>query len=145
MVNWSYSVFGKLFKKQAFKVFVLEDNKMFLESLKFSLNKSFQKNIEVSTFSESNSLIRGLTISPNVLVMDYHLDDDSIIDGIELVKYVRAHHPNTQIIVLTNENKVKTALECYKEGVSNYIKKDIGSVNKLIQELIYKKDLSSAA
>jgi len=145
MINWNSSVLGKLFKKQAFKVFVLEDNKMFLESLKFSLGKSMEDNVEVTTFSESNSLIKGLTFSPNVLVMDYHLDDDSVIEGIELVKYVRTHHPTTQIIVLTSEDKVQTALECYKEGVSNYIKKDIGSIKKLVKELIYKKDLSSVA
>jgi DNA-binding NarL/FixJ family response regulator len=145
MSNWSRGILDKLYNRQAFKVFVLEDNRMFLESLKFSLNKSFDKKLELTTFSESSSLIKGLTISPDVLVMDYHLDDDSIIEGIELVKYVRSHHPKTQIIVLTSENRLQTALDCYKEGVCNYIKKDNGSINKLIKELSYKKDLSKAA
>ena len=130
MNNWSKEILGKIYKRQAFKVFVLEDNRMFLESLKFSLSRSFDKKIELSTFSESNSLIKGMEHAPNVLVMDYHLDDDSIIEGLELVKYVREHHPKTQIIVLTSEKRLQTALEFYKKGVSNYIKKDIGSINK---------------
>lgn len=145
MSNWSTGVLGKLFRKQTFKVFVVEDNRMFLESLKFSLGKSFGDNVELKAFSESNSLIKDLTTSPNVLVMDYHLAEDSIIEGIELVKYVRIHHPSTQIIVLTSENNVQTALECYKEGVSNFMKKDIGAIKKLVKELVYKKDLVSAA
>lgn len=133
----------RFFKKPSFKVFLVEDNKLFLQTLKVSMVKEFGSDIEISAYTESKSLVERMDEFPNVLVMDYHLDSASDIEGIELVKYVRLKSPSTEIIVLTGEDDVQKALECYKNGVTNYIKKDFTAVNRLMKEIVYKKDLSA--
>lgn len=32
-------------------------------------------------------------------------------------------------------------MQCYEHGADNYIKKDLGAINRLIKEIVYKKDL----
>lgn len=133
----------RFFKKEVFKVCLVEDNKMFLQTLKTSLVKEFGEDLEVFAYSDSRSLIEKIQDLPNLLVMDYHLDDNSDIEGIELVKYVRETSPDTQIIVLTGEDNVEKALECYNNGVTNYIKKDFTAIKRLMKEIVYKRDLSA--
>lgn len=146
MTTWSRSKIKEMiFGKEDFKIFLLEDNQMFLESLKMSLSNTFANGVKLSAYNESNSLIDELKNAPDVLVMDYYLDEKSEVEGIELIKYVREKCPFTQIIVLTGEKKIEKAKACYNEGVTNYITKDVNSIRKVMQEIIYKKDLAETA
>lgn len=137
--------FNKIIKKQKFKVFLLEDNMMFLKHLQASLASSFGDNVSLASFSESNTMIEAFSETPNVLVMDYNLDNRSVIDGVELIKKIKVDYPNTQIIVLTNESNLKKAAACYDAGAANFIRKDLNSIKRLVKELMYKKDLFLAA
>lgn len=132
----------KVLGKEKFNVFLLEDNALFLHSLKAQLTKDFGEGISISAFSNSVDLKNQMSECPKVVVMDYHLDEHSDIEGVELIKRLKWSNPSTKIIVLTSEEKVDVAMHCYEHGADNYIKKDINAINKLIKELVYKKDLS---
>lgn len=137
--------FNKIIKKQKFRVFLLEDNVLFLKTLHSSLDSSFGDNVSLESFSNSKSLMKAFGETPNVLVMDYNLDENSDIEGIELVKKIREDYPNTQIIVLTNESDIRKASACYEAGAANFIRKDLNSIKRVVKELMYKKDLFVAA
>ncbi len=141
MSGFAREILGKLMRKEKFSVFLLEDNNLFLYSLKTQLAKNFGDEVSIKTFSNSVDLKASMSECPNVVVMDYHLDDDSDMEGVDLIKRLKWSNPSTKLVVLTSEEKVDIALNCYENGADNYIKKDINSVNVLIKELMYKKDL----
>lgn len=143
MMRYSRDVIGKFFSKK-FSVFLLEDNEMFLTSLKFSLIKAFDKDIDVREFTDSKGLAQNMSDCPDVVVMDFHLDEKSNLEGLELIKRLKWSNPSTKIIVLTCEESFEIALQCYEAGADNYIRKNIDAVKKLVQELVYKKDLAES-
>lgn len=130
----------KLFGKK-FSVFLLEDNELFLTSLELSLKTAFDKEIEIMTFTNSDALCQNMSGCPDVVVMDFHLDENSKLEGLALIKRLKWSNPNTKIIVLTCEERFDIALQCYELGADNYVTKNIDAVKKVVQELVYKRDL----
>lgn len=130
---------------EKFKVFVLEDNKLFLKGLENQLNKAFQGDIIVKSFETSGDLLNSLSECPHIILMDYHLDDRSKIEGEELIKRLKWSNPSSRIIVLTSEEKSEVAYRCYDCGAENYIIKSIDSIKKVMKEIMYSKDLLKSA
>ncbi len=64
----------------------------------------------------------------DVLVTDLRMPG---LDGLELVRKVRAEQPETQVIVLTAHASVDSAVEAMKLGAFDYLQKPIGSPEAL--------------
>lgn len=141
MTRFAKYMMNSILGKEKFKVFLLEDNRLFLESLKFQLDKSFEGEIEVRAFQNSRTLRECMSECPDVVVMDYYLDEYSDMEGVELIKRLKWSNPSSKLIVLSCEQKVNVAMECYEHGVDNFIKKNIDAIRVLMKELIYKRDL----
>jgi len=47
------------------------------------------------------------------------------VNGIELLRYVRAHHPDTVFVILTGYGSISSAVAAMKEGAYNYITKPL--------------------
>jgi DNA-binding NtrC family response regulator len=47
------------------------------------------------------------------------------VNGIELLRYVRAHHPDTIFVILTGYGSISSAVAAMKEGAHNYITKPL--------------------
>ena len=141
MTRFAKDILDRILGKEKFKVFLLEDNRLFLESLKFQLDRSFDGEVEVRAFQNSKTLKECMSECPDVVVMDYHLDEYSDMEGVELIKRLKWSNPSSKLIVLSCEEKVNVAMQCYEHGVDNFIKKNIDSIRVLMKELIYKRDL----
>ena len=141
MTRFAKDIVDRILGKEKFKVFLLEDNRLFLESLKFQLDRSFDGEVEVRAFQNSKTLKECMSECPDVVVMDYHLDEYSDMEGVELIKRLKWSNPSSKLIVLSCEEKVNVAMQCYEHGVDNFIKKNIDSIRVLMKELIYKRDL----
>ena len=141
MGSFAREIFGRFIGKERFTIFLLEDNKLFLNSLKAQLSQSCGGDVDIKAFSDSKTLIENMCDCPGVVVMDYHLDEESSIEGVDLINRLKWSNPSTKLIVLTCEEKVDVAMKCYEAGADNYIKKDLNAIKVLIKELVYKKDL----
>jgi len=56
----------------------------------------------------------------DLLLLDLEMDG---ISGLEILKYVKENHPDLQVIVLTANNNMRTAIECIKNGAYDFINK----------------------
>lgn len=68
--------------------------------------------------SEAINLLE--TIPFDIVLLDVKMPR---ISGIEVLKYIREHHPTTQVIMLTNYADVKTAIETMKLGAYDFVGK----------------------
>ena len=58
----------------------------------------------------------------DVVICDYRLDD---MDGIKLIKGLKAKNPQVSILVITGYSDIKTAVEVIKLGAFDYITKPL--------------------
>lgn len=65
------------------------------------------------------------------------------LDGLELLREVRARYPDTSVIMLTGVAEVKTAVNCLQLGAMDYISKpvDIDEVRLRVASALEKRDL----
>jgi signal transduction histidine kinase len=60
------------------------------------------------------------------------------IDGIEVLKQIKKHNPNIEVIVVTGYGSLKTATEAMKYGVKGYVTKpyNLQEINTLVEKAI---------
>ena len=78
----------------------------------------------------------------DVVICDYRLDD---MDGIKLIKGLKAKNPHVAILVITGYSDIKTAVEVIKLGAFDYITKPLipDEVLSILNNLLAKKDEKS--
>ncbi len=69
------------------------------------------------------------------------------IPGVEFVKKVKEISPKTDLVVMTGFPSVETAVECMKNGASDYLAKpiDLEYLNIIVEKSLYKRVLEKRA
>jgi DNA-binding NarL/FixJ family response regulator len=126
----------------ATRLHIVDDSKIFLVGLKKQLSEVLGSDVEVQIHLDSQSLINAVQNNSNeVIIMDFHLDEDSTIDGIELLQVLRKKFDKVPVLVLTGNQDVDIAKQCFKHGASNYIVKNVSNISATIDEIKYKLGL----
>lgn len=121
---------------------ILDDSKVFLKGLTHQLKGILPEAVKVHMYLDSQSLINNIRGESNeIIIMDFHLDEDSPIDGIELVQILKKKFPDIPVLVLTGNQDVDIAKQCFKHGASNYIIKNVANIAATIEEIKYKLSL----
>jgi two-component system response regulator AtoC len=108
------------------KIFVVEDDQFYAQVLRHKL--SLDPDFEVSVFNDGQSLLNRMQECPSVVTLDHELPD---IKGLELLKRLKSAYPSVEVIVLSAQEDVGTAIEMIQGGAFDYIVKDAGSLDKL--------------
>ena len=109
------------------------------------LSRFLNKNGFETTTAHSGS--KGIAIYDpanfDVVIADYRLDD---MDGIKLIKGLKAKDPHVAILVITGYSDIKTAVEVIKLGAFDYITKPLipDEVLSILNNLLAKKDNQQA-
>lgn len=119
-----------------YKIFVVEDNNLYAQILKKQLvNDQFQ----VKVFYNGRDCISHLHEKPDVLTLDYTLPD---MTGHDVLKEIQKESPDTNVIVISAQENINTAIELMKNGAYDYIMKAPDTREKLSNVIrnIYKSD-----
>jgi two-component system response regulator AtoC len=108
------------------KVFVVEDDPFYAKMVGHRL--SMDPEFEVRVFNDAKSFLKAMDEKPSVVTLDYSLPDMS---GLELLKKVKSDYPGTQLIVLSGQDDVTTAVEMVRNGAYDYIPKGEVAMDKL--------------
>lgn len=108
------------------KVFVVEDDPMYLKILNHQL--SMNPNFDVHCFPNAVECIRNMSLSPSVITLDHQLPD---MTGLEALKQIKNLSPNTEVIVLSGQEDIETAISFMQQGAYDYIPKNGDSLKKL--------------
>jgi two-component system, NtrC family, response regulator AtoC len=119
-----------------FKIFIVEDNELYAQVLKKQLvNDRYQ----VKVFYNGRDCIANLYEKPDIITLDYTLPD---MTGHEVLKEIQQKLPDTQVIVISAQENINTAIELMKNGAYDYITKAPDTREKLSNTIknIYKTD-----
>ncbi|HRH66005.1 MAG TPA: sigma-54 dependent transcriptional regulator, partial [Bacteroidia bacterium] len=108
------------------RIFVVEDNDFYRELLKYNI--SLNPDYEVTTFSSGKEMLESLYLHPHIITLDFSLPD---FNGDELLKRIKVHSPDLPVIVISNQEDVKTAVELLRAGAYDYITKDEDTRDRL--------------
>ena len=115
------------------KVFLVEDNEIYLKTLEFHLNKKFGDRIAVSSFLSGEACMEKIEENPDIIVLDFNLDseDENAMDGLATLKAARAAIPSVTITMLSSQSSYGTAAKTIASGAVNYIIKDDKAADSL--------------
>jgi two-component system, NtrC family, response regulator AtoC len=108
-----------------FRIFIVEDNRLYAEVIKKQL---VDDHYEVHLFQNGQSCLDGLDLQPDIVTLDFSLPD---LSGHEVLKQIRAKVPQAQVIIISVQESIDTAIELMKEGAYDYIVKAYDTNDKL--------------
>ncbi|WP_300665268.1 sigma-54 dependent transcriptional regulator, partial [Fluviicola sp.] len=113
------------------RIFIVEDNDWYQKLLVHTV--SLNPDYEVESFSTGKELLARLNNEiPDLITMDYRLPD---ISGEELLEKIKSISPGTQVIVISEQEEIETAVSLLKLGAYDYIVKGTDIRNRLLNTL----------
>lgn len=109
-----------------YSVFLVDDDKMFLTSLKNSLQQQFGALLKISAFTTGEECIQNIEDTPDIVILDYYLNDDNdpdTLDGIKVLRKIKSASKDITVIMLSGQDKLQVAIESVKHGAYEYIAK----------------------
>jgi two-component system, NtrC family, response regulator AtoC len=118
------------------KVFILEDDVWYGSMLQHYL--SLNPDYEVQRFHNCKDFFNQLHERPEVVTLDYSMPD---MDGSEVLKKIKEADPNIQVIIISGQEDIKTAINLLKSGAFDYIVKDDDAKDRLWNTLLHLKQI----
>ncbi|WP_073119361.1 sigma-54-dependent transcriptional regulator [Reichenbachiella agariperforans] len=109
------------------KVFVVEDDVWYSKLLVHTL--SLNPDHEVTPFTDGKSLLDQLKQKPDLITLDFRLPDYS---GTELFDKIKAFDPNIEIVIISEQQDIETAVSLLKRGAYDYLTKSEDIRDRLI-------------
>lgn len=122
--------------QHALRIFVLEDDVWYGSMLEHYL--SLNPDYEVKRFESSTAFFNQLHERPNVVTLDYSMPD---MDGSAVLKKIREVNPDIQVIIISGQEDVGTAINLLKNGAFDYIVKDDEVKERLWNSLLHLKEI----
>lgn len=106
-------------KKYITKIFLIDDDVMYSNIIKLSLEENDAYDIHV--FSSGDEFFSNIHLDPDIVIIDYNLPGMS---GLEILKKIKHIDPNISTIFLSGQDKLEVVVEAYNNGANNYIIKN---------------------
>lgn len=119
-----------MYEKDPVKIFVVEDDPTYTKFLQYVL--SLNPDFEVEYFNTGKDCINALNERPSVITLDYSLPD---MPGEAVLKEVRAFDPDINVIIVSAQEKIGTAVELLKAGAYDYISKDEDAKDRILNSI----------
>ncbi len=106
-------------QKDHFRIFIVEDNDWYNRLLVHYL--SMNPDFEVRSFFNGKDLLNNLHESPDVITLDFRLPD---MKGNELLKRIKERDESIEVIAISEQEDIQTAVDLLKEGAFDYLVKN---------------------
>ncbi len=109
--------------KNKIKLFLVDDDPLFLKALEIQFLEHADFNIE--TFATGELCLENLKHMPDVIILDYHLDgiDKSAMNGIATLDKIKAFNPDIPVVMLSSQDKIDVAINCMHHRAFDYVVK----------------------
>lgn len=126
--------------RKKYKIFVVDDNSLFLKVLHKTLE--LNEMYDVIPISSGRECIERLNEMPDIVSLDYTLPDSN---GKDILEAIKKKLPDTQVVIVSGQNDITTAVNLLKIGAYDYIVKGIDTREKItiaIEKIIERLELT---
>lgn len=121
------------------RVVVAEDHHLFREGIRQLLESSGKIEV-VATVGDAPTLLKEVArLSPNAVVADIRMPPRHETEGIDAARTIRANHPDTGVVVLSQYANALYAFELFHDGTEGlaYLLKDrVGDIDELVRAVV---------
>ncbi len=114
-------------KKDTIKIFIVEDDEWYSEFLIYHL--TLNPDYEVKKFRTAKDFLGSLAENPTIVTLDYSLPD---MTGSDVLKRIKDYNNDIQVLVISGQEDVNTAVELLKQGAYDYIVKNDDARNRIL-------------
>lgn len=104
--------------EKPFTIYVVEDDNWYRKLLQHNL--SLNPDYEVEIFEDGASFLKRLSDKPHVVTLDYRLPD---YNGEELLKKIKSYDPDIEVLIISEQSEIETAVNLLKAGAYDYLTK----------------------
>ncbi len=116
--------------KNKLKIYVVDDEIMYLGVFEqYLLNGGYK---DITTFDNGDDCINSLQNKPDVIFLDYNMDN---LTGYDVLKKIKRYDPNIHVIMISGQEEIKAAVNTLKHGAFDYIQKGDDTEEKIIEVL----------
>lgn len=117
-------------------ILIAEDSATHATQIRFLLERDQHSVMVVADGKQATELL--LSSVPDLIITDLNMPE---INGLELVEYVREHHAEVPVVLMTADGSEDTAVQALKRGATSYLPKremaqSLGRTVSEIMELV---------
>lgn len=109
-----------------FRIFIIEDDAWYAELLAYHLG--LNPDYEVHRFGSGAEALANLYKRPHLVTLDYSLPE---MNGEQVLKRLREQAPDTDVVIISGQEDIGTAVKLLKLGAYDYILKDEETTDRL--------------
>ncbi|MBK9389268.1 MAG: response regulator [Bacteroidetes bacterium] len=104
-------------------IFLVDDDPLFLKALEIEFIQNTGS--VVRTFATGEHCLKNISLNPDIVILDYHLDgvEKNAINGLETLDRIKAFNPKIPVIMLSSQDKIEVAVNCMKHQAFDYFVK----------------------
>ncbi|HET7818522.1 MAG TPA: response regulator [Bacteroidia bacterium] len=123
-------------------IFLVDDDDVYLDTLEHNLNKNASGNFILKKYLTGEQCLEELHQNPDIVILDYQLNtkDKTAMNGIEILKRIKAQNREVQVIMLSGQDSLEVAVNCIKNGAYDYLIKNESAfvrAAQMIKNLVY--------
>lgn len=105
------------------RLFLVDDDAVFLKSLEIDF--LHHADFVIETFATGELCLENLLHTPDVIILDYHLDgiNKNAMNGIETLDKIKAFNPDISVVMLSSQDKIDVAVKCMHHRAFDYVVK----------------------
>jgi two-component system, NtrC family, response regulator AtoC len=113
---------------QGLNLFIVDDNKLMVSTLKDYLQNRFGLGIRISTFHDGESCIAKVDKETHIVILDYFMKGKN---GLDTLKSIKAINPKTEVIMLSGNEDMALVIDSFRAGANDYVVKGTGAWKKI--------------
>ncbi len=104
-------------------IFLVDDDALYLKTLELEIGQN--TDYIIKTFSTGELCIENLSLKPNIIILDYHLNsiDKNAINGLETLDKIKAIDAHIPVVMLSSQDKIEVAVSCMQHMATDYVVK----------------------
>ncbi|WP_027419024.1 sigma-54-dependent transcriptional regulator [Crocinitomix catalasitica] len=118
-----------------YRIVIIEDDRWYAEVLKHHLE--LNPEYLVKWYEDGLTFLNKVKIEPNLICLDYSMPG---LKGDEMLSKIKAKFPNTEVIIISGQEDVATAVLLLKLGAYDYIIKDEDTTTRLWNTVLKVKE-----
>ncbi|MCW3785750.1 sigma-54-dependent transcriptional regulator [Plebeiibacterium sediminum] len=112
------------------KIHIVEDDRVFNKLIERSL--ALNPDFEIDTYFDGATFFKHLPDNPDVVTLDLGLPDYT---GEEILKQIKKYNPDIEVIIISGQDSITTAVNLLREGAYDYITKDENIKDRLLNSV----------